>query len=327
MLEKYIYPLLPRRDDIIASLKLLGLIVLGGIVLLPLMSKLPILGWDWYFFFNAYHPEDNVYSNNSPFLPYTKYVIELLTWMNWRTSLALLGGLTFTAIALGTWRNGGRYGSILLALSTPLPLFLMWVGHPDGLALIGLLTGFVPLALIKPQITFWAFLRNKATIFWLIVCVIATILIWPHWLSIVFGNRWDHPAAIGWRALGWPLIIFGLILILGAGNDPWRLMTAGCFITPDLMPYHLVVLLPALGRVKGRMKVGVWFSAWLVVLGLGLAGNYRFFNLIFPLSIYLSLQTVSEYKQNLLSHIKILRKSFSWIRSLISQTKTKGSEC
>lgn len=326
LLKKYLYPLLPRRDDIKASLKLFGLILSGGIILSPLMSKLPVLGWDWYFFFNANHPVDNIYSYYSPFLPYTKYIIGLLTWMNWRTSLALLGGFTFTAIALGTWRNGGRYGSILLAILTPLPLFVMWVGHPDGLALIGLLTGFIPLALIKPQVTFWAFLRSKATTFWLIVCLGMTMLIWPYWFGLAFGIRWNHSAATGWQALGWPLLIVGLILILGAGNDPWRLMTAGCFITPDLMPYHLVVLLPAIGRVGGRSKVVVWLAAWMVFLGLGLGENYRYLNLLFPLSIYLSLQTMGEYRQSLLSHIELLQRIYLQIKSCLPQSRSKESQ-
>jgi len=325
LLKKYLYPLFPRWEDIIDSLKLFGLIFAGGIILLPLMSKLPLLGWDWYFFFNANHPVDNIYSYYSPFLPYTKYFIELLTWMNWRTSLALLGGLTFTAIALGTWRNGGRYGSILLAILTPLPLFTMWVGHPDGLALIGLLTGFIPLALIKPQITFWAFLRTKATTFWLIVCLGATMLIWPYWFAVAFGIRWDHSAATGWQALGWPLLIIGLVLILGAGNDPWRLMSAGCFITPDLMPYHMVVLLPAIGRVRGRSKAIVWLAAWGVFLGLGLGGNYRFLNLLFPLSIYLSLQTMDGYRQTIHSHLKLMQSIYFQIKSFLSQSRSKES--
>jgi len=69
-------------------------------------------------------------------------------------------------------------------------------------------------------------------------------------------------------------------------------MTAGCFITPDLMPYHLIVLIPAIGRVKGRAKAIVWAATWMVFLGLGLGGNFRFLNLLLPLSIYFSLQTV-----------------------------------
>ena len=51
--------------------------------------------------------------------------------MDWRHSLALLGGFSFMAIALGTWRNGGRYGSVLLALLTPDP-FVCIVGWTSG---------------------------------------------------------------------------------------------------------------------------------------------------------------------------------------------------
>lgn len=312
--------LLPGGKDIRSSLILFGQILLGGLVLFPITSRLPMLGWDWFFFFNANHPTDNIYSLYSPFLPYTKYIIMLFTWMDWRHSLAFVGGLTFTALALGTWRNGGRYGSILLALLTPLPLFLMWVGHPDGLALIGLLTGFIPLALIKPQITFWAFLRSKATAFWVFAILGATILIWPYWIKAAFGNRWEHTAATGWQALGWPLILVGLVLIAGAGANPWRLMTAGCFLTPDLMPYHLVVLLPAIGYVKGRAKVIVWFAAWMVFLGLGLGNNYRLLNLLFPLSIYFSTHTWGEYRRTVQAHWEYLQR----IPALFKQLGNRG---
>jgi len=295
-------------------------------LLFPLTSRLPLLGWDWYFFFSAHHPVDNIFSPYSPFLPYTKYIIGLLTWMDWRHSLALLGSFTFTAIALGTWRNGGRYGSVLLALLTPIPLFVLWVGHPDGLALIGLLTGFIPLALIKPQITFWAFLRSKATIFWLMLVMGATVLIWPSWLGVAFGIRWNHSAATGWQAIGgWPLLLVGIGLILGAGNDPWRLMTAGCLITPDLMPYHLIVLLPGIGRVKGRAKIIVWMAAWMVILGVGLGGYYRFLNLLLPLAIYFSLQTVDEYRKNLRYLLSMPRSIFSQLQSLASESEARDA--
>ncbi len=316
-LRGFLRSLLPGSKDIKTSLTILGMVLLGGLALFPLMSRLPVLGWDWYYFFTAHHPTDNIYSVYSPFFPYTKYIIMLFTWMDWRHSLALLGGITFMAIAIGTWRNGGRYGSILLALLTPIPLFVLWVGHPDGLALVGLLTGIIPLALIKPQITFWAFLRCRATAFWLIVCIGLTILIWPDWPSVAFGMRWNHSAATGWQAIGWPILLVGLVLILGAGNDPWRLMTAGCFITPDLMPYHLIVLLPAIGRVKGWLKLVVWLAAWMVALGLGLGGTYRYFNILFPLSIYLSLHTWEGYKQTIQSQVEFVRKTANQIGALI----------
>lgn len=306
--------ILPKRKDILESTKLFGLILFGSVLLYPLMIRLPMLGWDWYRFFNSNHPTDNIFSPTSPFIPFTKYFIMLLTWMNWRDSLALLGGLTYMGIALGTWRNGGRFGSILLALLTPLPLIVLWVGHPDGLALVGYLTGFIPLALIKPQITFWGFLRSKAMFFWLVIVMCLVMLIWPNWLFAVFSSRWDHSASSGWQALGWPMLLFGGILILGAGDNPWRLMAAGCFLTPDIMPYHLVVLLPAIGRVRGGRKIAVWAGAWLVFLGLGMGGSYRYLNLLFPLSIYFSLQNPQGYKEVVIGHLAVLRNFYRSIK-------------
>ena len=151
------------------------------------------------------------------------------------------------------------------------------------------------------------------------------MLIWPNWLGYVFGIRWNHSAATGWQAIGgWPLLLVGLVLILGAGNDPWRLMTAGCFITPDLMPYHLIVLLPAIGRVKGRSKVIVWMAAWMVILGVGLGGYYRFLNLLLPLAIYFSLQTVDDYKQNLRSLLNLPRNILTQIQRPASEPEVEG---
>ncbi len=282
-------------------------------MLYPLMIRLPVLGWDWYFFFNAHNPVDNIYSPLSPFFPYTRYIIQLFTWMPWRDSLAILAGMTYMALALGTWVSGGKYGSIAMALFTPLPIFVLWVGHPDGLALAGMITGIIPLALIKPQITFWSFLRNKAFIFWLVITFGLIFLLWPGWLPNAFRIHWDHSGSFGWQALGWPLIIIGVIFLAGAGNDPWKLMASGCFLTPDLMVYHIIVLLPAIGKAPKWWKGVVWVCAWLILLGTGFGGYFRYIDLLFPLSIYLSLQTPQNYKKTLLGHISTVRGVKNWI--------------
>lgn len=306
--------ILPRRNDLTATLRLFLLVLVGGILLSPLMARLPVLGWDWYFFFTGHHPVINIDNPGSPFLPYTKWLLMTLTWLPWRNSLALLGGLTFMSVALGTWKYGGRYGSIALALLNPVPLFVLWVGHPDGLALLGMLTNIIPLALIKPQVTIWSFLRSRAHIFWLAVTLGLVFLIWPNWLSTPLGIHWDHSSSFGWQALGWPLLAVGVVLLAGAGSDPWRLMAAGCLLSPDLMPYHLVVLLPAIGRVKGWWKLVVWLAAWLVLLGMGLAGSFRFLNLLLPLFIYAALQTPRGYLETLLGHMERAQRFLRYIR-------------
>jgi hypothetical protein len=297
--------LIPGWKDIFSSLKLFLYVVLGGIILIPITSKLPLLGWDWYFFFTSHHPVDNINNLHSPFFPFTKYLLMSITWMPWRDSLALLAGLTFMAIAIGTWKSGGKYGSIFLALLTPIPLIALWVGHPEGLALLGMLTNFIPLAFTKPQLTFWAFFRSKALAFWALFVLALVVIIWPSWLQVT-GTTWNHEASFGWQALGWPLLILGVILLAGAGDDPWRLMAAGCFLTPDIMPYHMVVLIPAIGRVKGYWKIAVWFSTWLLLLGVGLGGNYRYINLLFPICVYAGLQTPTGYRDIVQTHLAAL---------------------
>jgi hypothetical protein len=269
--------------------------ILGGVLLTPLTARLPVLGWDWYFFFTAHHPIDNLYNPLSPFFPFTRYIIELLTWLPWRTSFAVLNGITLMSIALGCWQAGGRYLSIFLAILTPPVFYVMWVGHTEGLALLGVLSGIVPLALINPQVTLWNYLKDRPSAMWAGAFLALVLLIWPSWISHVSGTVWNHSASFGWHALGWPVLVLGLILLAGAGSNPWRLMAAGCMLSPDLMPYHLVVLLPSLGTIKGYRQLVLFAAIWLTVPGVGLGGSYRWLNLVFPLAAYGLNYSLKEY--------------------------------
>lgn len=290
--------LLPSSTAVKRSLVTLAFVLLGSIILLPITTRLPVVGWDWYRFFTAHHPTDNVFNPANPYFPYTKYVMMLFMWMDWRTSLAIISGITLLAVAVGAWRAGGRYGSILLAILAPQVYFTMWIGHPDGLALLGMLTGLIPIALIKPQFTIWSFLRNKAGIFWTGAFLAAVLLIWPGWLTRVNGPYLDYAANYGWHALGWPAPVLGLIFLIGAGSDPWRLMAAGGLLSPYLLPHHSVVLLPVIGRVKGYQKLLAFFSAWLVIFGTGFGGPFRYLNLVFPIVSYLLSHNLTDYIQN-----------------------------
>jgi hypothetical protein len=130
-----------------------------------------------------------------------------------------------------------------------------------------------------------------------------SLIIWPGWLFSLGQATIEHEAAMGWAELGWPLIVIGIILFIGAGKDPYRLMAAGCFITPYLMPYHMVLILPAIGKPRGWKQILLWASSWSVILGTGLGGNARLISFLFPLTAYCLCGSFSTYSMNLKDNI------------------------
>ncbi len=268
-------------------------------MLSPIVGRLPMLGWDWFYFFNRHNPGFNILSPTSAYPPYTAILLSALTWMDWRISLSILHSLTLLTIAVATWQDGGRCGSILLALLTPPLWFLLWVGQPDGLGLLGLITGVIPLALIKPQLTIFSLMSKKILLAWAAIFLMVSLLVWPLWPVKLNLASFDHPAAFGWGVTGWPILVLGLILLAGAGNHRYRLMAAGFLTSPFLMPYNFAVLVPAIGEVQGYRKILLWASAWLMVLGVGLSGPAKYLNLVFPLSAYWLTHSLNDYFTNL----------------------------
>ncbi|MEJ2601460.1 MAG: hypothetical protein P8Z00_24260 [Anaerolineales bacterium] len=291
--------LVPTRRQLWEGVRLFGMILLGGLLLSPLVARLPVLGWDWYFFIYRNNPDFNILGPNSAYPPYAPIFLDALTWMDWRTSLAILNSLTLVTVAVATWRNGGKYGSIVLALFTPPFFYLFWTGLPDGLSLLGLITGFVPLALIKPQLTFFSMFGNKKLLAWTVIFLVLSLIIWPLWPLKLGQASFGHSAAFGWEKAGWPVLVLGLLLLAGAGKHTYRLMAAGLLISPFLMPYNFSVLLPVIGEARGWRKVVIWAFAWLTLLGVGMPWPVKYLNLLFPIAAYCLTHSWSEYLNNL----------------------------
>lgn len=294
-----LFSILPHKQQVFNSIKLFLMITVGAILLFPLVSQLPMLGHDWYFFFYQNDPNYNLISAKSAYPPWDRYIISLFTWMNWRSSLAFLHSLTITSIAIGTWQQKGRYGSILLALLSPPLWILLWIGHPDGLVIFGLVTGLIPIALIKPQLSIWAYLSNRIALLWVSAFLILTLIAWPLWPLRMLQATFYHEAAFGWAEMGWPIFAVGLVLLLMAGNQPYRLIAAGFLVTPYLMPYNLPVLLPIIGQAKGWRKMALWATTWLVPLGIGGMGHWKYLSLVFPVTAYLLTGSLSGYWNNI----------------------------
>jgi hypothetical protein len=278
--------LLPTRAGLVDGLRTFAMILGGALLLAPLVDLLPMLGFDWYYFFNAGNPIHSLSSPLSTYPPFANVILSLLTWMPWRDSLAILNAITLVSVAIGTWKQGGRVGSVLLAILNAPVLFLLWIGHPDALALSGVLTGFIPLILVKPPVAIWSILASRKLVFWTAVILLVSLVAWPLWfLNMAQATSLSVPA-FGWPVFGWPLAVVGVLLLAGAGDNPYRLMAAGTFLTPYLLPYHLAVLAPGIGSARGWRKLVAWLAAWLVAVGTGLGRPYSILCFAFPLAIY-----------------------------------------
>jgi len=269
--------------------------LLGGVCLWPLVNLLPMVGWDWFYWF--------VVPGKIPFYPpWTAGILWPLTRLPWRAGLALLNSLTLMAVAVATVGSDpqqnlrSRMGAGALALLTP-PVFMnLWLGNVEGLALIGLLA-FPPgvlLALIKPNLTIWAALARRASFIWVLAIGLVSILIWGFWpLQMIaeLERLTANSMAIGWANLGWPVAVLGAGLLIFSRPDPYQLMSAGFLLSPYLMPNHSLVLLPALGKVHGWPRLALWVAAWVSALAAGFpAGPFRLLGLLFPLAVWVSLR-------------------------------------
>ncbi|MEA3352176.1 MAG: hypothetical protein U9Q82_16350 [Chloroflexota bacterium] len=264
--------------------------LLGGLALWPLVARLPVVGWDWFYWF---------YPRRIDFYPpWTEVVLGPLLALPWRTGLSLLNGIMLMTVAVGAAsedRSGTRHSILTaagLAVVTPPVFMALWLGNVEGLVLLGIIT-FPPgvvLALMKPHLTGWAVLARRQWILWAVGFGVLSVLVWGWWPAQMvadFGRLTDNPMAIGWYNLGWPVAVLGGILLLFSTADPYRLMAAGFLLTPYLMPNHMLLLLPVLGRVSGWRRAVLWLFCWVSGVAAGIEeGALRYLVLSFPLAVW-----------------------------------------
>lgn len=141
--------------------KSLSACLIGGILLYPLVSRLPALGWDWGVYFAQRRLDQ--------YPPWSSYVLEPLISFPWRVGLSFLNGLLLMTVAVATSREDksdsimSKLIAAFLAIVSPPTLILLWQGNIDGLILLGLVAipiG-IPLALVKPHLSLWALFAKK----------------------------------------------------------------------------------------------------------------------------------------------------------------------
>ena len=240
--------------------------VVGGLLFAPLVYQLPLPGLDLELCFRK--P-----ANLCGQIPWVDLTDNFLLRWDLRTELALvtsIGGMAMImAVAREAKDRRGRLLAVALSILTPQMFLLAWTGQIDALGLLGLLLmpAGLPLLLMKPHVYGWAVLSRKWWLALTLLLVLVSFLIWGWWVPRVIAppgpDREESPIAMGWDKVGWHVLALGLGMMFFTNRDPYRLIAAGSLITPYLQPYHLVALLPALGRVQGWRRWALWGAVWL----------------------------------------------------------------
>ncbi|MEZ4668628.1 MAG: hypothetical protein R3E39_12015 [Anaerolineae bacterium] len=300
----------PRTPDWRALLA-----IIAGTVLyyLPL-SRMGFLGHDWLAYFAVQATPSIAQHPNPSYPPWVLSVtLRPLMELSPFVGLAILNALTISCIVVLTfryarfaWPNAPvvAYMGVLFALFSPLPWMMMWLGQVDTTVLLGLvmLPFGVPLVLGKLHTGLWAVLGSRRDILWAAAWGLISLVIWGFWpLSILTQVAQQHPIIMGWRSTS-PIFLFvGIGLLCVTNRDPLRLMAAGTFISPYMMPYHYLVLLPIFGRVNGWKQVVLWLGSLTFILETGLSTPAtKVLALSFPLLVWL-LSTPSLRPRELLN--------------------------
>jgi hypothetical protein len=232
-------------------LKFLSFIVLTGVYYL-LALWIPCNGffcWDWIYVFSkdlipGFYP------------PWTGPIVTVLNY-------PLLIGLTMAAVSLAAFMRAKSLFSLFCVFLCLPVLWVIFLGQLEGLVVLGLigLPWLAPLALLKPQVSAFAFLSNKKYIIALLIVLVLSMVIWGFWpLKMLSVNQFyaegRYPQDISFGLWGF---LPGLVLIWFSRGDMDMLMLAGSVMTFHLIPYNLLPVVPAVARLSKR-------SAGLAVL-------------------------------------------------------------
>jgi len=279
--------------------------LVGAVVLYPFVSRIGLIGHDWYIYFYA--------GNYTGYPPWTRYLLLPLTSLPWRDGFGLLNAILLSSVAVLAAREAYPYGrnsmmraALLAVLSSPVWM-LMLQGTMDAVLLLGLVAlpyGAVIL-LTKPQIAAWALLADVRSMVVAIITMIISLLIWGLWpLELVesLSHRNLHPVAMGWQNLTVLLLPLGIMMLLFSRRQMYAMMAAGAFIAPYLMPVHLVLLIPAFGALTGRKRLALWLLSWLLLLPeMFLSPLSKFVAMLFPLVVWWWTRGLQNHNEGVIS--------------------------
>jgi len=213
-------------------------------------------GFDWRMFFAK--------GLVSPvWTPWSALFVKLLNF-------PLVVAITLFSIVVRAYRyNKSPYPIAFSVLSLP-TLWVLYLGNLDGIVLLGLLLLPLgaPLALMKPQLSAFALFAHKNHIIAGLIWFLISLMVWGLWplnLISVLTPEWKAHWIQDISLFPWGLII-AIPLLWFSRGDQDLLMAAGSFATPHLFPYHFILLMPSLARMKVPWMIITWVISWMPLL-------------------------------------------------------------
>jgi hypothetical protein len=299
--------LFPRTEVFSRPLSIRNQLLIFCALLIPIygLGKLvpptDYLGFDWVHFFGrgfvpAFYP------------PWTKVVIGAISW-------PLLLGITFAATSLATLKRARNFLSVVSAILA-LPLFwTVFLGQLDGLIIFGLLglPWLAPFALIKPQVSLFAFGARRSYLLALVLTLFLSFVIWGWWplkmlsiWEIHAEGRYINDISIG--LLGLPL---ALPMLWFSRGDMDMMMLSGTLISPYLLPYNLLPLIPAIARLSWWSAIICMLLSWLPLSANWLGPSGWWLGWAFVAWLWINL-FVMRYRNDFPNWKKLIRRPNSY---------------
>jgi hypothetical protein len=243
------------------------------IITFALGTQLPE-GFDWVHYYKPgiLHPL---------WTPWSKAIVNALSPF----SYGFVFALSVIGIAARTIKcNKSPLPLILVFLSLP-TLWVFYMGNLDGLILFGMLIMPVgiPLVLMKPQLAAFSLLASRKWFIAGIIWFALSLVIWGFWLDrffIVTSSSWKSEWIQDITLFPWGILL-GLPLLYFSRGDQDLLMSAGSFLTPHLFPYHFIILMPSIARMKPIWMIITFVISWTPLLANWLGPEaWHFGNLI-----------------------------------------------